>query len=115
MVDKRSNCAGKTYAIGIYMTCKTTCISAVDMLGEHGYFDRPGDPEYIRGLRTCDYLNPGFLAHFLAVFGHHYRFLAHAFHIGFKIQYYQWFLKHAEKKKNQAEYTSSLGCTNNPV
>jgi hypothetical protein len=98
MVDKRSYCAGKMYAVGIYMTCKTTSSSAVYMLGEHGHFDRPGDPEYIWRLWAGDNLNSRLLAHFLAVFGHYDRFLAHAFRIGFEIQYYQWSFNHVEKK-----------------
>src|SRR5659263_310146 len=98
MVDKCSNCAGKTYAVGIDIACKTTSLSAVNMLGEHGDFDCPGNPEYIWRLWAGDDLNSGLLTHFLAVFGHHHRFLAHALRIGFVIQYYQWFLTHVEKK-----------------
>jgi hypothetical protein len=67
------------------------------MLGEHGYFDRPGDPGYIRDLWTGDNLNSRLLTHILTVFGHYYRFLAHTFRIGFEIQYYQWFFDHEKK------------------
>jgi len=40
------------------MTCITSGTNAVDVLGEHRYFDRPGNPEYVRRLGTGNDLTP---------------------------------------------------------